>query len=571
MSSMSYLEETKNHIDPVRPGEQWFFYWKTSASLWENKILQFSSQEVIFIPLYWGFHCETGTAIDFGEQSSERDLLRLTKLLAQHGRKFCWLLPLTPAPFFPNGGVPVSAARTLSLDSHGLHKTAIDQEGKLHKMFSFFEPKIFQTFSQCLKAFGSFLTKNRIQAPVWGVQFCYQAEQRESYLNDGSIAFEQGFSRYLKQNFPQGLDLQDPLQESQLKKKFQDEVGELFKATAQETLSPFWSGDKSITVLGGSPLDTIERGLTVGKSQVKYFKEILENYAHDQWVSSSLLTPSEKKDLLPKLLQEHFGIAEIDVRYHYNAHGGELTEEWRPFSLIDLFLPDDLNNTNGLMSFLEENFRWMYQIHTSLNFTTEWIEANHHKVKFFHGSTLDRVRFSQMLKLFLMGQKVILDRTNLHPDLDKRLQVFYLENNLKIQMVNFQTDIHLCDLGEGKFITYEGHKLNDRPEKNQFWKQLFKYLNMSQPILHAPHDVFSLWRIRGTTPHELNYLDVRRVNLYNPTSYKKNVSIQTQKHFAFMKMIDPLRAQAKSTSDGVEVELLPNGKISLDFGHYEEV
>jgi len=35
-------------------------------------------------------------------------------------------------------------------------------------------------------------------------------------------------------------------------------------------------------------------------------------------------------------------------------------------------------------------------------------------------------------------------------------------------------------------------------------------------------------------------------------------------------MIDPTRAQAKSSPEGVDVELLPNGKIALDFGHFEE-
>jgi len=79
-----------------------------------------------------------------------------------------------------------------------------------------------------------------------------------------------------------------------------------------------------------------------------------------------------------------------------------------------------------------------------------------------------------------------------------------------------------------------------------------------------------MWRIRATSNHELSYLDVRRVNIYNPTSYKKTVTIRTHKHFAFMKMVDPTRANAKSTSEGVDVELLPHGKIALDFGHYEE-
>jgi hypothetical protein len=83
-------------------------------------------------------------------------------------------------------------------------------------------------------------------------------------------------------------------------------------------------------------------------------------------------------------------------------------------------------------------------------------------------------------------------------------------------------------------------------------------------------EVFGLWNIRATNASDLNYLDVRRINLYNPTSYKKSVTIRTHKHFAFMKMVDPERAQAKSTPDGVQVELLPNGTVALDFGHFEE-
>jgi hypothetical protein len=99
---------------------------------------------------------------------------------------------------------------------------------------------------------------------------------------------------------------------------------------------------------------------------------------------------------------------------------------------------------------------------------------------------------------------------------------------------------------------------------------MFKFLSLNHPEVHSEKEVFGLWRIRATSPHELNYLDVRRVNFYNPTSYKKSVMVQTQKKFAFMKVIDPLHASAKMTSDGVEVELLPNGTLALDFGHYEE-
>lgn len=570
---MTPFNNSQTENDPTRPGEQWFFYWKTSAALWESRILEFPQNEIVFIPIYWGFHAENSTTWDFGDVLAERDLLRLSKLLTQHGRKFCWVLPLTPAPFFPNGGVPISSARTLSISQDGPHVVALDHELKLNKIYSYFEPKVYSSFVQFLNSLGQLLTTHHIKAPCWGLKFFYrQNNQRCSYLFDRSLAFEQGFSRYLKSNFPSGVDLGTSGEEEKLKTNFLNEVQELFRTTAESSLSPFWAGVQEVFVLGGSPREAIERGLTEGKTQFHFFQDLFDVYVNSQWPTTSLLSPKEKDQLLPKFLHEHFGSQEIEERYHYQIHSGELGQEMRPYSLVDIFTEEGCNHfsTNGLIPFLNQNYRWMYHIHSQLNFTTEWIEGHQHKVKFFHGASLDRTRFGQMLKLFMMGQQVVLDKTGLHPDLEKRLQVFYLENDLKLQSVNFLTSITLCTLGEGKFFAFEGKRLDDLQEKDKFWENLFRYLNLTQPETIADQDVFSLWRIRATSASDLNYLDVRRVSFYNPTSYKKRVLIHTKKHFAFMKTIDPLRAEAKSTSQGVEVELLPFGKIALDFGHYEE-
>lgn len=563
----------QEQIDYVRPGEQWFFYWKTSAALWESKIVQFPAHETIFIPLNWGFHAESASSWDFGRVHPERDLHRLATLMTQHGRRFCWILPVTPAPFLPNGGLPVSVARTLSVTVDGVHPAVLDHEGKVNKIFSYFDPKVFQVWGSFLKNFGNFLAQNQIKAKVWGAEFYYfQEAQSFSYLTDYSVAFEQGFSRYLKQNQPQGVDLQKPEEEEKLKTTFTKEVGELFLSTAASALAPFWENVQSIIMLGGSPHDLIERASLNGKSQLNYFEDLFRHYLNDQWVSSVLLTAEEKKNLLTQALDDHFNGAEIDYRYRYKVHKTELDAEFRPLGLINIFCEKDDPSfeKNGLVSHLDENFKWLYRIQDSVDFSTEWIEANYSKLKFFHGTFMDRTRFSQMLKLFMMGQRIVLDTTGLHPDLDKRLQVFFLENNLKQQTVNFQTDVQISELGEGRFITIDGEKLKNNPDKAKLWTQLFRYFGLNQPKIFLDGDVFSLWKIRATSPHELNYLDVRRVNLYNPTSYKKQVRIQTQKHFAFLRSIDPTKAQAKSTPDGVEIELLPNGKIGLDFGHYEE-
>ena len=571
---MSYLEGPKMQNDPVRPGEQWFCYWKTSAALWESRILASPVHEVIFIPLYWGLHTEAPGSWDFGQVQPEKDLLRLAQLLTQHGRRFCWLLPLTPSPFLPNGGVPVASARTLSISAEGVHLAVLDSEDKLNKMYSFFEPKVFQSYVEFLKVFGAFLGTNKIKSPVWGVSFEYLSGDKViSYLEDYSIAFEQGFSRYLKKNHktPEGVELKDPYLEGKLKSDFTREVQELFATTGEGALAPFWMGRQTITVLGGSPKETIERSLPGGKPQFNLFRELFTHYAHGRRISTALLKGQEKGELLPHVLVEHFGAEEVERRYHYQSIHGELSAEWSPFGLVDLIEPGEgTYRETGLISYLEQHHQWLYQVLGGLAFTTEWIEANQHKVKFFYAEGMNRTAFSQMLKLFMMGQKIVLDSNGLHPDLDKRLQVFFLENNLKLQTVNFVTSTTLCELGEGAFITYDGAKLKNAGQANQFWQNLFGFFKLVNPEVKADKEVFSMWRIRAATAHELSYLDVRRVNLYNPTSYKKHVVIHTQNRFAFMKMIDPAKASAKSVSHGVEVELLPQGRIALDFGHYEE-
>lgn len=568
------MEDSCQDLDPVRPGEQWFCYWKTSASLWESRIREFPQHEMIFIPVYWGFHAEAGGAWDFGQFHPERDLVRLSKILTQHNRRFCWLLPLTPAPFLPNGGVPISVAKTLSLSAQGMHLACLDQDNTLHKMYSFYEPKVLPTFASFVENFGVMLSEANSKSQVWGAEFYFLENKKNiSFLDDSSVAFEQGFSRYLKKNYSEPMNDLDQLNLVEtIKHSYVNDVKNIFQSIAQEALAPYWEGIQGITMFGASPRDTIERAMSVGKSQTNFFKDLFENYVSHRWFSTSLLTTKEKKELLRRCLNEHFANDEIEHQFHYLKDSAQIGPHFRPYALIDVFDHDqpEVFDKNGLKPFINENFRWMFYLHNELDFTPQWIDSSHHRVKFFHAQGMDRIVFSQMLKLFMMGQRIIFDCTGLSEELDKRLQIFYLENNLKLQSINFLTSINLCELGDGRFITYEGGKFSNSEDKNKFWNHIFKFLNMNHPEVHSDEDIFSLWRIRATSSHELNYLDVRRVNFYNPTSYKKSVMVHTQKKFAFMKVIDPMYASAKMTNGGVEVELLPNGKLALDFGHYEE-
>lgn len=569
---MTYEENIKK-FDVVRPGEQWFLYWNTSAALWETRIQEIPQNEIVFIPIYWGLHGVSLSEWDFGSTRPECDLLRLVHLLTRYGRSFCWIIPLTPSPFLPNGGVPTFAARSLSISYDGVHLAVFDQEMNFNKMYSYFEPKVFQSFSQFLKGFGHFLSTNQIHAPVWGSEFYfYHNGRRYSFLEDHSISFDQGFSRFLKKNNPLGVELSDQLHEFSLKENFQNEVALLFEATAETALAPFWKGSQKITCLGSSPEETIQRSLAGGKSQLDYTKDLFEHYVNSEWISSVLLTPVEKKGLLTSILKEHYGTFAIEKRYNLSPFKKNMSNEFSPYGVIDIFggRRELINNKIGLTSYLDKFFPWLYQIQERVDFTSEWIDSNQHKIKIFQGKELDRTTFAQILKLFLMGQKVLINRSEMGEGFEKKIQIFLIENNIKVQNVNFMTFTQVCELGEGRLILFEANKLIENNHKEKYWDHIFQYLHLTQPEIKMDQDVFTLWRIRATSEDELSYLDVRRLNIYNPTSYKKSVKIKTHKHFALMKMIDPNRANAKSTPEGVDIEILPQGKIALDFGHYEE-
>ncbi len=92
--------------DTVFPGENWFFYWRTSPSLWETKLREYQGPHPIFVPVYWGLHSENPDQYDFGNYRPETDIARLFKIAKDVGRELSIVIPTTPTPFLANGGLP---------------------------------------------------------------------------------------------------------------------------------------------------------------------------------------------------------------------------------------------------------------------------------------------------------------------------------------------------------------------------------------------------------------------------------------------------------------------------------
>ena len=103
-------------------------------------------------------------------------------------------------------------------------------------------------------------------------------------------------------------------------------------------------------------------------------------------------------------------------------------------------------------------------------------------------------------------------------------------------------------------------------EKLKFWHkiiQTFDLVHLSIPKIEGGH---FLWRTREASHLELNYEEVRRLSLYNPTSYKKKLKIELPKNFALMKVVDENFVQIQNQTHHLELEFLPEGSLSLDFG-----
>jgi len=526
---------------------------------------------MIVVPIYWGYHYDERDGWDFGKKNSERDLTKLIDIFNNLSRKFCFLVPLTPAPFLTNGGIPSFCARSLSVGHQGLSLSFLDSEENLNKVYTFFEPKVLQAFSEFCHLLSENLKKIKCSSPVFGAVFTYFENQKEiSYFEDRSMVFEQGFSRYLKKTYGDRLELAVPLDEELLKLKFSNEIQALFASTASDTF-PHWAGIKKISFLAGNLQLNIQRCLKSGISSHILMKDLETNFLNRRWISSSLLGPLEKENLLGQYLFDLFGPIEIAKEFSLNVKLEYSQQYWKYLELISLF--DSEKNDfyhQGLITFLKENYRWAYRNYDQLVFESDWIDENQDKIKFFQTKKMDKNLFVQVLKLFLMGQKIIIDISDLSPELKSRLEVFVIENDLQLQKVNFCTELIYTSLGEGMLILYEGKNLL-LSDHQQFWKRIFTFIKLPHLYLNFGEDVFGFWKVRTSSEFELNYLDIRRLHLYNPTSYKKHLTVDVKKGFAFMKVIDPHLANAKSVSHKVEIELSPQGRIGLDFGHYQDL
>ena len=224
-------------------GENWFFYWKISSSLWREKIGEIPSSSVI-LPLNWAFHSDTGESYDFARSRPETDLKKLSQTIIEMGKRPLFFLPLGPCPFLPHGGVPLLLARETCLNEDLRPRAFVGSHGELQCFSSFFDPRILKAFSRFVRVLGQMFSQRGVEGEIFGFEPGHlTGEGFRPYLFDYSKAFEESFFQYSKGQEREGREAKG--------EDFRDLVAEFYVEEAQNALLGHWSGHLKIAFLGG--------------------------------------------------------------------------------------------------------------------------------------------------------------------------------------------------------------------------------------------------------------------------------------------------------------------------------
>lgn len=572
---MSLTTPVPRDDDAVFPGESWLYYWKTSASLWRSKLALVPSRWVM-VPLNWSFHSETGDTYDFAEHRPETDLKKLTSIADELGKTVIFMLPLGPAPFLPNGGLPHLLARTMSLSDDFLGQAVIDSEGGLNKLYTFYDTRVYQAFTRFTHQLARYFSDEGINSDIWGMRPLALKEQGvHSFMEDRSHVFDKTFSRFLKaKKEEEKIDVQTAAEEEVYRNDYRQTIEKLYEQNAQRTLDAYWEGVFDVCFLGADHADTFNR-LVEQDSDQKYCWDVLESMTRDMIPSSVLLGHRVKKGVLKKQLTQLVENSFLPMKLHGEEALDEDVNLFRPLCFFEVSAQSALSSLTvydwkdlGLLDFLRSEYPYSYRLKDYGLHERPDPQQLQDKIAFFLGDGLDRSIFHAMLKLFMSGGQVVFDRSYLDNEFLKKLEVFFLENSLKVEKVNFHTAIHNVSLGQGRLLIFEGEDLIGLPQAKQdaFWSKVLNTFELRSVQIEKAHEVVHLWRTRAASAHELNYEEVRRLSLYNPSSYKKKVILKHPRNFALMKVIDPVNADAHPGQEQLEMVLLPQGSVSLDFG-----
>ncbi|MCY4644939.1 MAG: hypothetical protein OXB88_10005 [Bacteriovoracales bacterium] len=555
------------------PSEQWFYYWKSSAGLWESQLSQ-STDPLVCVPIHWAFHCEDGEFADFG-YSPETDLARLASLCESLDKDILFFLPLTPLPIFPAGGAPPLVAKVPAIDLNGMAHAYMDLDGKVNCFTSFFDQRVFESFRRYVFGLEDYFQRENVSASVVGLVgggLEDNGEERSfmDYWEDSSKAFKRGLHRFIRQN---GAPESSREREEETKHLYGQMIRDLYLETAKEALEDRFLGPLEFSFLGGAPGDLLLRADSSFGDSVSHARNITLSLLHDRIPSAALLpshsrspglmgflslvvTPDLIKSRLREFVSEDEWVSEYETLDFFI-----LCEHWPRYSKGRPSW-DDI----GLKEYLKKSYPGQYRIVHSPDKMGK--KAPRESVHYLFGRTMDKALMNEMLGAFLEGLSFVLDTSGMDKELLRRLEGFILENSLEVEFIRCHTQVRRVSLGTAMMILFDGNRLCGLKESmlETFWDKLTSVFECPRQNLQGDGGVEVVWMKRMPVQTELNFEEIRRIVLYNPSLREKRVALAPHKKFRFLKYTRDYQATVTSISGGVDIELGADGHVALDFG-----
>ncbi len=562
--------------DLAFPGENWFFYWKTSASLWQSKLQDFHFGTQVIIPLNWAFHSDSGESVEFGDVKPETDLHRLVQICEELGKQPVFYIPIGPAPYLVNGGVPHLLARSCATNYMNMAYTLADVQNELIKIFSFFDPRIYKGFRKFISEFSKYLNRTGISADVYTGECLYKDEWGiHSFFDDRSSTFDKGFSKFLRVKKEELAENEKLIKDSGDEKRLIDEytltIKELYSSCIEEFLSNYYEDNVNFCYLGSSQRDTFDK-LNDCYSVSKFANETIQ-IASKNIVPCSVLLSNKVK---VKGLKDIFNDLILNSIYPQRISPSLYDDDGQNFKLhsnIELYtdsLEFDDFNEDGLIDFLADNFKSLYSFSSIDQFSYE-VDESHSVIKFFNSESLGSNSFQKVLRYFMNGGLVVIDTSSLSEELTKRLEIFMLENEIELEEVYYVTKIRSLTLGEGKLICYDGQSVKeaDESKKYDFWDRIIRTFELPNIQIKEDKNLVYYWKSRPNFGAELDYQIISRLSLFNPTNYRSKFKAVFPKNFALGKVFNQDGVDLKSGHQEVMMNFEPGGSITLEFGVFE--
>ena len=559
-----------NYDNQVFPGENWFFYWKLGSGLWRSKLEEYTHPGPLLVPLNWSFHTENGEHFDFADRRPETNLKKLVDDARQIGRTLSFLLPLTPLPCLPNGGIPHLTAGNPAQDAQGVAYGIVDGDNNINKLYSFFDTKVFQAYARFTRELGSYFIRSGIDAFVWGMECGYKDRDGfKSFLFDTSPTWKKSFDNFVL------TQKEASLSPAQLRYEFYELIRQTYRQQAAKDMSAHWEGVLKVGFIGSHPQNIFQQLEEKKSSAANRLEQTLANLSVSDLPSSVLIRPEQKKGCWGKMLNDIVTNGAV-TQLQPSTSSPDWNNTLTPLCFFKIHhSPLSSNRTIPgwnelrLKDHLQQYYRWTYhETCESIIQKETHSEVDTESIHFFQGYDLTPKKFRQMVRLLMNDSHLILDKTSISEECSRQLESFLLENDLEVEKINLHTNIQHIKLDRTSLIIFDGSRLSElSPEKiDDFWHRLIGFFSLKHLSIQHASGVEHYWRTRLPSPEELNYEEIRRVGLYNSDNIKRKIEIPLLSNFKLLRIIDQIHGSVWSNPRQITVELEPEGSLSLDFG-----